>query len=145
MRSAPSVNHIRRIATVAVLAAIVAPAVFDRPSFPLSTYPIYAQARQRTLTVHVVSIVGKDGSRRPAGLEAIARTDDPLIAQSTIDRAVGSGSVDRLCASIAARIEPGTPGLTVEISTERLDLVDRLQDEVAPQDRNLVARCEVSP
>ena len=143
MKSAARADRFRIVVTSAVLAAVVAPAVVDRASFPLSTYPIYAHARDRGLTVQVVSVIGSDGVRRPAGLDAIARTDDPLIAQSRIDRAVRDGTADQLCATIARRI--GTVGHVVEISTDRYDLVDLLRDDAPPLDRRVVARCEVEP
>jgi len=134
-------NRFPVLIVVLVVAAVVAPAVRDRASFPLSTYPIYADSRPRSVTLNVAVGIGRDGSTRPLSLDAIADTDDPLIAQSTLDRAVSSGRAEELCLIIATRAGPEVE--SVEIARERHDLIDRVLDEDSLRSRDLLARCEV--
>ena len=61
---------------------VVSPAMRNRDSFPLSTYPIYAHSRGRLVTFDTVEGVVAGGEIERLSLEAIAQTDDPLIAAS---------------------------------------------------------------
>ena len=134
-------NQFPVLIVVLVVAAVVAPAVRDRASFPLSTYPIYADTRPRSVTLNVAVGIGRDGVTRPLSLDAIADTDDPLIAQSTLDRAVSSGRAEELCRIIATRAGPKVD--SVEIAREHHDLIARVLDADSLRSRDLLARCEV--
>ena len=129
----------------ATVIAVMMPVALDRASFPLSTYPIYAHQRDRTEQINVVSGVRADGSTVPVGLDAIARTDDPLIAQSTIDHAIAAGATDRMCSDIAARVDEGSDDgvVAVEIASELQDLVERARGRESALERSIVTRCPV--
>ena len=72
---------VRRLAAVAVLAAVLSPAITNHDSFPLSTYPMYAFRRGRLDTFQVVLGVDAAGADRPLSLWVVANTDDPLIGE----------------------------------------------------------------
>ena len=138
----PSRMRPRRLAVVLTIGAVLAPALMNRASFPLSTYPIYAHSRERHADIVVVRGVLPDGSMQTVGLEPIAGTDDPLIAQSTIDRAVRDQTVDDLCSAIAGRV--GAHISAVEIAVEQHDLVSLAAGRSSLGDRRVLTRCEVS-
>ena len=126
---------------VVVLAALVLPAVRNRDSFPLSTYPMYAGTRDAVETLPTVIGLDRSGEARRLSSTTVARTDDPLIATSLLRTAIRTDRADALCAEIAARAPEGT--VTVEVVEERLDLVARVQGDDAVLDRLVHARCSV--
>ncbi|MEO7398752.1 MAG: hypothetical protein ABIW84_09330 [Ilumatobacteraceae bacterium] len=130
-----------RIVVVAMIAAVSAPAVTNRASFPLSTYPIYASARERVATINVAVGIDGAGTLKPLSLAAIADTDDPLIAQSTLDRAAGGPRPEELCRSIAARTGGGIEA--IEIAREEHDLIERVAGRDSLLSRDVIARCPV--
>jgi hypothetical protein len=109
---------------------LVSPALRGRDSFPLSTYPMYAQDRGRT--AELATVVGRraDGSLVRLGLRIVADTDDPLIAQSSVRRAIASGRAGAWCRAAARRLGPaggragGRAGVVeVRVVRERVDVV----------------------
>lgn len=124
-----------------VLLAIVSPALRDRDSFPLSTYPMYASARPQT--VWFSTVVGFDdaGEEVRLSLQTVARTDDALVGQSRVVAAIDTGSADELCAEVAGRVPEGVA--RVEVVVERHDVVDRVAGRDSSLDRDVRASCEV--
>ncbi len=136
----------RLIATAIVLIAMAVPVVTDDDSFPLSTHPMYASVREPVESLS--SAVGVDASGRVERLSLglIARTDDPLIAQSFVTDAIRSDRADELCAEIGERVARSdrAPGLVrIDVVTETLDLVGFVTDEDPPLDRVVHSSCEV--
>jgi hypothetical protein len=131
----------RRVLTAVVVLVVVSPAIRDRDSFPLSTYPVYASARSEVVSLSTAIGVTADGDVHRLSLDAIARTDDPLVAESAVDDAIDAGRADALCAAIAAR----TPDrfTHVEVVEERHDVIAHVVDGDGLVDRTVHARCEV--
>jgi len=119
----------RRVVMVAVLAVVVSPALRDHDSFPLSTYPMYAGTRGRVVSIATAVGVDAAGVAHYLSLSAIADTDDPLIAESTVRRAINTGGAGALCTQIAARLDGRNPGSGASI--ERVEVVDERHDVVA--------------
>lgn len=96
----------RRIVTLAVLAALAMPVLLDRDSYPLSTYPMYSRQRSSTISFVVASGVRADGERIRLGLDIVGGSDDPLIVSALTRQAAADGpeGTARLCARIAARL-----------------------------------------
>lgn len=124
----------RRWTALAVFVAVLAsPALRNRDSFPLSTYPMYARDRGRT--AELATVVGRrpDGSLVRLGLRIVADTDDPLIAQSSVRRAIDSGRAGAWCRAAARRLGPtgrtggragGRSGVVeLRVVRERVDVV----------------------
>ena len=132
---------VRRVLVVAVLAAVVSPVVRNHNSFPLSTYPMYADTRADVAVIHTA--IGKDASDRPhrLGLHAIANTDDPLIAESLVERAIRADQADALCARIAGRVR--LPIAFVEVVAESHDVVAETTGDDSSVTQTLHARCPV--
>jgi hypothetical protein len=135
-------DRLRVLATIAFVALLALPALADRDSFPLSTYPMYASARGRVAVLYTaIGLRGDDVER--LGTQVIAATDDPLIAQASVRDAVLSGRADELCRAIAAR----TAGVErVQIVGERLDVVDWAagRRDSALLEREVHATCEAT-
>lgn len=113
-----------------------------RDSFPLSTYPMYASARADTADLAAAVGVTPDGSIQRLGLRVIGDSDDPLIVESLIRRAIANRTAPELCESIAQRVAPGTVS-AVEVVTERHVLAGIARDASAiPVERIVHARCE---
>ena len=110
-----------------VVGALFLPIVRNQDSFPLSTHPMYATARDRDETL--VSAVGltDSGDVIRLSLSLVASTDDPLVAESFIERALRDGHVEQTCRDIAVRVADATEHATavdVALVSERVDLVD---------------------
>ena len=132
--------------TVAVLAALLAPVVFDHDDHPLSTYPMYASTRSNVVTFATAQMVDESGRRTPLSLETIGASDDPLIVAGELRAAIANGDVDRRCREIAKRLVriTATPG-AVEVVTEHHDTIAASADEPSLLERRVHGRCEVAP
>lgn len=130
----------RGLATVVVVAAVVSPALRDHDSFPLSTYPVYASTRASTVTLSTVIGFDADGDVRRLSPQLIARTDDPLIAESLVDDAIAADGGDALCAEVAARVPADV--VAVEVVEEHHDVAARGRGETLLE-RVTRARCQV--
>ena len=137
-----------RIATVLVVAAMVAPVVVDRDSFPLSTYPMYSRDRPRDVALVTAVGIDADGGRQRLSLAAIGDSDDPLIVAGELRAAIADGRADARCDDIAGRVAARPAGagpeiVAVEVVTERHDVVDRTAGEPSELERTVHARCAV--
>lgn len=123
---------LRRIGAIAVIGAVASPALRDRDSFPLSTYPMYATVRGERF--EVATVVGRDaeGSTHRLSLGEIAQVDDPLLAQARVARSVAAGRAAELCREVAARAarrSDGPPVRSLAVVTETHDTGRWLADD----------------
>jgi hypothetical protein len=135
---------------VAVLAAVISPALRNHDSFPLSTYPMYAGTRGRAVSIATAVGVDAAGRTHYLSLSSIADTDDPLIAESAVRRAINSGQAGALCAQIAARLDGGAAASggaieRVEVVDERHDVVARAARHHSLLGRSVHATCAAGP
>ncbi len=132
-----------RLVAAGLLAAVLSPLLTNHDSFPLSTYPMYAGVAPRL--DHFLTVVGIDhaGTVHRLSLSTIARTDDPLIAESLVAQAVRTGRADALCAEVAGRVS--SESASVEVVDELHDVVARAQGKSSLRERTVLASCEVSP
>ncbi len=137
-----SLRRRRRLLTAVVVLVVVSPAVRDRDSFPLSTYPMYAGSRSDTAAFSTVVGVDADGARVPLSLPVIARTDDALVGQADVVARIDGAEAAALCAEVAARVPEDVA--QVEVVTEHHDLVSLVTGEESLLDRNLHATCEAT-
>ena len=134
-------RSVRSLSVVGVLAALAAPVVFDRDSFPLSTYPMYA--RTRGTEVSFVTAQGVRNDETVAlSLEAIGASDDPLVVAGELRTAIRRGEADRRCVEIASRVGDASID-RVEVVTERHDTVVRLEGGDSLRGRTVHAICVV--
>jgi len=140
--SATRLGWRRGVATGVIVVAIVSPALRDRDSFPLSTYPVYATARGSEVTLATAVGITATGDVRRLSLGVIARTDDPLIAESFVDRAIAAGRAGSVCAGIAARAPDDV--VAVEVVDERHDISAQRNDSDTLLERTVHARCSVA-
>jgi hypothetical protein len=137
----------RILVTAAVVGALVAPVALDRDSLPLSTYPMYSRARGAEVTLPTAQAIDADGRTTPLTLEVIGGSDDPLIVAGELRAAIRSDAADERCVEVAERAAswsdlPDTT-ITIEIVTERHDVVARASDEPSLLERTVYASCEV--
>lgn len=147
MRTGPALTRRTRLAvTSAVVAALIAPVVFDRDSFPLSTYPMYSRARSGESTLITARGITTDGATRELTPTLIGDSDDPLVVVGRLRAALSAGRGDVRCAEIAARVG-GRDSLddvaSIEIVAERHDTVARTLDVDSLIEREVRATCEV--
>ena len=131
----------RRVVVVVAVLVVVAPALRNRDSFPLSTYPVYASVRPRTQVIDTAVGEGSDGAERRLTMSMIASTDDPLIAEQRVSSAIDSGRADELCVRIASKV--GDDVTVVLVVREVHDVVKAASGEASLQSRSVRARCEV--
>ncbi len=132
---------VRRLLTVALIAALVSPAIRNQDSLPLSTYPMYSGTRSNLSTFVTASGLDEQGDRTTFSALIIAGSRDRLIAQSFLNDAVRRGDADLVCAEIASRVDRTVT--VVEIATERHDTIARLRGDPSLQEREVHATCEV--
>ena len=121
----------------------------DQDSFPLSTYPMFSQARPRSASVTSALAVGSDGSERAVPPSFVANAET-MQALQTLRNAVSGGpeQARALCAAIARRLsESGdadfSAAAAVVLVTQTVDSIRYLAGEHAVQKRVLHARCPV--
>lgn len=134
---------LRAAAVIAGVGMLISPVLRDRDSFPLSTYPVYSSARPDTATFVTAHGLRPDGSARPLSMDVIARTDDPLIAASRMNRAARDGHAAEVCAQIAGRAPDDV--VAVVVVRERHDVVAAARGDRWVRSSEELARCEVRP
>jgi len=141
--------------SVAVVALVASPALRQRDSYPLSTYPVYAEARPAMARLPTAVGVTAAGDRVRLSPTVIGASDDPLIVADRVGDAIADGRAERLCRAIADRAvaggdvtdrSAGPSTLTgVEVVTEEIDLVATAADGAPPRARTVHAACPVAP
>ena len=132
----------RWVITLVVLTAVISPALRNRDSVPLSTYPMYATARGEVVVLSSAVGVDDRGGTRRLSLDAIARSRDPLITESLVRTAISAGDADALCREIAGRV--GDEIIRVEVVEERHDLLRYAAGEPSLRGRRVHATCEAT-
>jgi hypothetical protein len=137
----------RILITAGVLGVLAAPVVLDRDGFPLSTYPMYSSARGDTVTLATAQAVDAGGATSTLTLAVIGDSDDPLIVAGELRDAIRDGRTGQRCDEIARRAAEwdGLPAdsVTIEIATERHDVVAQVEGEPSLLERTVHATCEV--
>lgn len=146
----PSDRRRWALATGAVVVVLLVPVALDRDSFPLSTYPMYSQARPARVVLPTAVGIDDVGDARRLSLGLIGDSDDPLVVAGELREAIARGTVDERCEEIARRVgASGAPGTTdggfvaVEVVLEHHDVVDQAVGDPPALRREVVARCEV--
>jgi hypothetical protein len=136
----------RRVATVVSAAAIVAvlsPALHQRDSYPLSTYPMFSYDLGRIESIDTA--VGYDvaGRRTRLSPTLIAGGSEVIHAAVTVTTAIAHGDTDALCAEIAARARSDGSLVRIEVVTETYDVVTYFENHADPDPVVVHAACEV--
>ena len=138
----------RILITAGVVGALVAPVVLDRDGFPLSTYPMYSRSRGDAVTFATAQAVDASGMATALTLAVIGDSDDPLIVAGELRDAIRDGRAQQRCLEIAVRaaewdgLPPDTA--TIDVVTERHDVVAQVEGESSLLDRTVHASCAVS-
>jgi len=127
------------IATLAVVAPILRQPARD--SFPLSTYPMFADDRGPVAVVNTVLGVDRGGATHTLSPEIIGGSDEVILAAATVSNAIRAGAADRLCAQVAERTDVGTYRW-LRVVTHRYDTVAYLDGNREPLDEVVHAECE---
>ncbi len=138
----------RIVVTAIVAGALIAPVMLDRDGFPLSTYLMYSRARGDAVTFATAQAVGADGTTSALTLGIVGDSDDPLIVAGELRDAIGDGRARQRCEEIAARAQgwdglPSGVDVTIEVVTERHDVVAQVQGEASLLERTVHASCEL--
>lgn len=126
------------------VALVVAPAArgFDRDSFPLSSYPMFAGDTERTTSVDVAVGLRADGSRVRLSPEVVGGNDEVVLASGALRDAIraGGATLDAFCRRVAARA--ADEGLVeIRIATERHDAVTYWDGDGEPRDEIVHTEC----
>ena len=137
----------RILITAGVVGALVAPVVLDRDSFPLSTYPVYSRTRGEAVTFATAQAVDANGNASTLTLGVIGDSDDPLIVAGELRDAIRDDRAAERCEEIAQRAAgwSGLPSesVSIEVVTERHDVVAQVEGDDSVLDRTVHAACEV--
>jgi hypothetical protein len=132
------------------LVALVAAPGFGAPdddSYPLSTYPMFARARDKPWLSIAEGV--DDGEHAVRLSPATIANDEVMQAAATVRRAVAAGpaALAALCDTIATRVADDSSYLrvrAVRIVSARFDPVRYFTDGPTPEERNEHFRCPVS-
>lgn len=134
----------RRGVVAAVVAAVLVLApVFRQPprdSFPLSTYPMFANDRGPVAPVNTVLAVDAAGELHTLSPEVIGGSDEVILAAATVSRAIRAGSADDLCRTVAERTDDDG-WVLLRVVTHRYDTVSYLSGNRQPIDEIVHAEC----
>lgn len=137
----------RILVTVGAVAALVAPVVLDHDGFPLSTYPMYAQARDASVTFATAQAVDDGDGRWTLSLGVIGDSDDPLIVAGELRAAIGDGRAEHRCREIARRAAVwgglADEATSIEVVVERRDVIAHVSGDGGLLDRTVHATCEI--
>jgi hypothetical protein len=130
-----------RLITAAVVALVVAPAVLafvgiDHDDFPLSTFPMFAEARPDTTLLSGAVLVRADGSEDRLGPQTISGSAEPLQAKALVDQAL-AGDPKPLCRRLLAR----TDGGRILLVEERVRAVDHYLGDPSSTERTRSIDC----
>lgn len=141
-------RRVRILVTAGLIGALVAPVIRDRDGFPLSTYPMYSRSRGDAVTFATAQAIDGDGDVSTLTLGVIGDSDDPLIVAGELRDAIRDDRADQRCAEIAQRAQrwDGLPAdaTSIEVVTERHDVVARVKGGDSLLERTVHASCEVS-
>lgn len=133
--------------TAAVTGALLLPVVIDRDGLPLSTYPMYSRTRGEQVSLVTARAVTGDGTVSTLSLGVIGESDDPLVVAGELRAAIRDGRAGQRCGEIAERTAGwsgvAADAVSVEIVTERHDVVARASGDASLVERTVHARCEV--
>lgn len=138
-----------RLLTVAVVVAMIAPAVGDEPSdgFPLSTYPMFAVDRGPVSSIATAVGRTEDGGRLRLSPNLLAGTEEPIMAVRTARVAVAGGRADTWCEEVATRVAGSSRWdeiVAVEVVTEVHDSAASLTGTGHEADVHVHASCAVA-
>ena len=132
----------------AVLLAVAWPVVSsvlggDGDSFPLSTYPMFANDRGDEAEVPTVVLVDDAGEVHLLDPETIAGTDQVVQVWENLRDVVAAGpaAAAEHCREVAGRVD-GDPGDRIEVVVERHDVVAWAAGDREPLARRVIATCE---
>ena len=138
----------RRAAVVVALVAVVGlPALHpgQPDGFPLSTYPMFASARGREISLATAVGVDRAGGSHRLDPVAIGGTSEVMQASETLDLAVvvGEPELSRLCGEIAGRVVADPELVAVELRSETYDAIAWFDGDHQPSSSVTHVRCEV--
>lgn len=137
----------RILITAGVVVALLVPLALDGDGFPLSTYPMYSRGRGDEVTFATAQAIDADGVTSALSLEVIGDSDDPLIVSGELRDAIRDGRADERCEEIARRAAMWSGlsfgSVSIEVVTERHDVVAQVEGDSSMLDRTVHATCEV--
>ncbi len=136
----------RRVASVVSLvavAAVLSPALHERDSYPLSTYPMFSYDRGRVATIDTAVGYDTAGARERLSPTLIAGGIEVIHAAVTVTVAIERGDTDALCREIAARARSRDEFVRIEVVSETHDVIAYFDGDDEPTSVVVHASCEV--
>lgn len=138
-----------RIVGLAVLGAVVAwPALLPHPAdgFPVSSYPMFASDRDRTVVLATAVGLTAEGEVHRLDPGAIGGGDEVMLAAEAARLAIAAGPTEarRFCAEVADRVDDEEVR-RVQLRTETRDAVADPRAQDPPLDVAVHAECAVVP
>jgi hypothetical protein len=137
------------VVTAGFVLAVASPYLTRQPKdgFPLSTYPMFADNKDRMTTMQHLVGVTADGAEVFIPPHLVAN-DEVLQARATIDRATREGrlSQTRLCEEVAARVahEPSLAGVVrLELRKSTYDSFHFFLEHAPPTKMRKFTACDV--
>ena len=133
-------------ASVLAVLAVLSPALHERDSYPLSTYPMFSHDRGRVATIPTAVGYRADGARVRLSPDLVAGGIEVIHAAVTVDESVRRGDTPALCAEIAARVARAASRrdvVRVEVVSETHDVIAWFDGAGEPSAVTVHASCAV--
>ncbi len=127
-----------------VVAAVLSPALHERDSYPLSTYPMFSHDRGRIAVIDTAVGFDAAGARRRLNPSIISGGYEVIRAAATVSRSIRAGHTAELCAEIAARAARRPDLVRIEVVSETHDVVAYFTDDAEPLAIRVHASCPVT-
>lgn len=134
--------------SVLVVLGLITPVFSRADSFPVSTQPMYASLRADTAEFVTAQGRTSDGEIIPLSIRVIADTDDPLIAESRLNRVDETDAGAEHCEAVATRSSQDASAMSsgvvsVEVVRVRHDIIDTAARRDGLADSVVLASCNI--
>lgn len=136
------------VTTALTLGVVLSPLLRpDHDSYPLSTYPMFSTPIGRESALPTAVGRRDDGAIVRLSPELISGGFEPVRAFAVVARAISGADTESLCREIAARVADSSGRVaavtSVEVVTERHDVVGYFAGDEEPRQRDVHAQCAV--
>lgn len=135
---------LRRLSPLIAAAVVLSPLLHspNHDSYPLSTYPMFADDRGPETTIDTAVAIDSDGNVHRLSPKIISGTDEIVTASVVVQRAIIRGDAEDLCQDIAKVVDDAS--MIIQVRSELVDTVAVVVDGAPPLSIVIRAECSVA-
>ncbi len=135
---------LRRLAPFIAAAAVLSPLLHspNHDSYPLSTYPMFADDRGPQTNIDTVVAIDPDGVVHRLTPKIISGTDEIVTASEVVRLAISRGDAELLCDDVAEVVNDSS--MLIQVRSELVDTVAVVVDGAPPLEVIIRAECRLA-